>query len=98
MTAYFCRDYLVFRYFCYFQNNVDQAEANFRKSQSWRNQRGVDFVLQWKPPEVLRKYYPGGFTGFDASGCPVWIIPYGNLDLKGKKAVNTILVVGTSDK
>ena len=55
----------------------------FRKSRSWRKQRGVDFVLNWKPPEVLRKYYPGGFAGFDSCGCPVWIIPYGNLDMKG---------------
>ena len=55
----------------------------FRKSQSWRKQRGLDFILNWKPPEVLRKYYPGGFAGFDGSGCPVWIIPVGKADMKG---------------
>ena len=70
------------------QNNVDEAEAMFRKSLSWRKQRGVDFVLNWKPPEVLRKYYPGGFTGFDSCGCPVWIIPYGHLDMKGMEENN----------
>ena len=40
---------------------------------------------------MLRKYYPGGFTGFDVSGCPVWIIPYGNLDMKGKVMILVVI-------
>ena len=43
----------------------------------------MDCILNWKAPEVLRKYYPGGFAGFDKEGCPVWIIPFGHADVKG---------------
>ncbi|KAH9383779.1 hypothetical protein HPB48_025549 [Haemaphysalis longicornis] len=32
---------------------------------------------------VLRKYYPGGFVGYDRDGRPVSIIPFGRCDLKG---------------
>ena len=55
----------------------------YRKSVEWRRQKGVDHILKWKSPEVLRKYYPGGFAGFDREGCPVWIIPFGHADVKG---------------
>ena len=71
--------------FLLIQNDAEKAEKLFRKYQSWRKARGVDFVLSWQPPEVLRKYFPGGFAGFDREGCPVWIIPYGQLDMKGGK-------------
>ena len=33
--------------------NVMAAEAALRKSLSWREKRGVDFLLNWKPPEVI---------------------------------------------
>ena len=65
------------------QHNVDTAEEMFRKSAAWRRQKGVDRIISWKPPSILRKYYPGGFAGFDGEGCPVWIIPFGHADVKG---------------
>ena len=55
----------------------------FRKSSNWRRQAGVDRLIKWRPPVVLRNYYPGGFAGFDREGCPVWIIPFGQADVKG---------------
>ena len=65
------------------QNNAEKAEKLIRKDQSWRKALGVEFLLSWQPPEVLRKYFPGGFAGFDREGFPVWIIPYGQFDMKG---------------
>ena len=56
----------------------------YRSSVTWRRQKGVDRLVKWKPPVVLRNYYPGGFAGFDREGCPVWIIPFGQADMKGK--------------
>ena len=44
----------------------------------------MDNILEdFDPPEVLKKYYPGGLVGHDKEGCPVWIVPLGNLDIKG---------------
>ena len=59
------------------------AEAMYRKSVVWRKEKGIELILSWNPPDVLRKYYPGGFAGFDNEGCPVWIIPFGHADMKG---------------
>ena len=33
--------------------------------------------------QVLQKYLPGGFCGFDKEGAPVYIELYGHLDMKG---------------
>ena len=33
--------------------------------------------------QVLKKYYPGGFAGYDPSSCPVWLIPFGGADMRG---------------
>jgi len=32
---------------------------------------------------LFRKFYPGGLSGYDKDGCPVWIVPLGSADLKG---------------
>ena len=32
---------------------------------------------------MLKKYYPGGFAGYDPFGCPVWLIPFGGADMRG---------------
>jgi len=63
--------------------SVDQAEKNYRKSLEWRKRTGVDHILQWTPPQVLKKFYPGGFAGYDPSGSPVWLIPFGGADMRG---------------
>lgn len=68
------------------QHNMDLAEEMYRKSADWRMQKGVDRIISWKPPAILRNYYPGGFAGFDGEGCPVWIIPFGHADVKGMLA------------
>lgn len=44
----------------------------------------VDKVLEWEVPEVLLKYYPGGYFGEDKEGCPLWFDTLGTVDLKGK--------------
>ena len=66
------------------QGKVEEAETLYRASHTWRRQKGVDRLIRWKPPAVLRNFYPGGFVGFDRDGSPVWIIPFGGADMKGK--------------
>ena len=65
------------------QGKVGEAETQYRASHTWRTQKGVDRLIKWKPPVVLRNFYPGGFAGFDRDGSPVWIIPFGGADMKG---------------
>lgn len=52
---------------------------------------GVDTILDdWVVPDILAKYLTGGHCGFDKEGNPVWIDPFGHLDLKGKFYPKTI--------
>ena len=41
---------------------------------------------------IFRKFYPGGFIGYDKCGCPVWIIPLGRSDMKGKDTVDENII------
>ena len=54
--------------------DVKKAEKMLRDTMEWRKKNGIDTILEdWEPPEVLVKYSPGGFTGFDKKGGPIWI-------------------------
>ena len=66
------------------KGDIETAEAMYRKSVQWRTVRRVDELLSWRPPSVLQKYYPWGMAGYDTDNCPVWIIPFGTADVKGK--------------
>ena len=61
------------------------SEAMYRRSAQWRMDRRVDKLITWTPPSVLQKYYPWGRAGYDEDNCPVWIIPFGTADVKGKE-------------
>ena len=51
----------------------------------WREKYGIDTLLQeWEPPEVMRKFCPGGWSGFDKEGCPLFIKPEGDVDIRGE--------------
>ena len=51
----------------------------------WRKKWKADTILQdFDPPEVLKKYYPGGLAGYDKWGNPVWLIKSAKFDMKGK--------------
>lgn len=67
------------------QGNLGLSESLYRKSVQWRRERRVEELRTWSPPEVIRKCYPGGPAGHDAENCPVWIIPFGTADVKGKR-------------
>ena len=58
---------------------------------TFRQEWGVDKLLsEYKVPEVLKLYYPGGVCGYDNEGCPVWVGPVGGFDWKGAR-INIIL-------
>ena len=66
------------------KGNLETAETMYRRSAQWRTVRRVDELITWRPPSVLQKYYPWGMAGYDTDNCPVWIIPFGTADVKGK--------------
>ena len=44
----------------YLQKTEAELEVKLKQYLQWRKRRGVDLLLDcWKPPEVLRKYFPG---------------------------------------
>lgn len=64
--------------------DLKKAEDMLRKHLKWREKNKVDTILEdYKPLEVLEKYYGGAFIGVDKEGCPVRIEPFGRRDIKG---------------
>ena len=50
----------------------------------WRQQIGADKILEdYVAPDVLDKYRTGGIFGYDKEGAPIYIDPFGLIDLKG---------------
>ncbi len=43
----------------------------------------ADTIDDFDLPEVLQKYYPGGFYGYNKEGCPIYIEVMGYADIKG---------------
>ncbi|KAI8783113.1 retinal-binding protein isoform X1 [Biomphalaria glabrata] len=64
--------------------DVTKAEAMFRMSMAYREKMKVDTLLiDYEPPEVLKKYMSGGNVGHDKEGSPVRVELFGHLDMKG---------------
>ncbi|RXG57156.1 Retinal-binding protein, partial [Armadillidium vulgare] len=65
-------------------DSLTQKEKDIlNESLEWRKEWGIDNIVEWSPPEVLKKFFPGGISGYDKEGAPVVLIPYGNIDLRG---------------
>lgn len=57
----------------------------FFKALQWRQEIGADTILKdYQPLEVIEKYRTGGVLGRDKEGCPIYIDPYGLVDMKGE--------------
>ncbi|KAF6023796.1 hypothetical protein EB796_017898 [Bugula neritina] len=77
-TDLFLRRWLIARNW-----NIDKAEVMLRKSMEYRKKINCDTLLtDYKPPEVLEKYFVGGICGYDKEGSPVWIDVFPLLDVK----------------
>lgn len=64
--------------------DVPDAEKMFLKHMKLREKMRIDKILEeYEPPEVIKKYMPSGFVGFDKEGSPVVVELYGKLDMKG---------------
>ena len=63
------------------------SEVLYRKSASWRKERNIGEILGWRPPRVIRDFYPGGFLCYDQDSSPVWLIPFGSADVRGNDSM-----------
>ncbi|KAF8794918.1 SEC14-like protein 2 like protein [Argiope bruennichi] len=58
--------------------NVKQTEDMLRKHIAWRKEYGVDTILtDFKPTEVMLKYFSACFIGMDKEGSPIIYIDMG---------------------
>lgn len=78
LDPHFLSKWLIARNF-----NIEKAEKMYKKSKEWRQENDIDSLLSWDPPEVLKKYGPVGWPGFDRHGGTVVIIPHGRVDIRG---------------
>lgn len=64
--------------------DLKKAEAMLRDALAWRQQIGADTILtDYQPIDVIEKFRTGGIVGLDKEGCPIYVDPYGLVDLKG---------------
>ncbi|XP_067114491.1 SEC14-like protein 2 isoform X1 [Osmerus mordax] len=64
--------------------NIEKADAMLRKHVEFRRLMKADTIISdWKSPEVIEKYLPGGMCGYDRDGSPIWYDIIGPLDPKG---------------
>ncbi|KAK6967844.1 SEC14-like protein 2 [Biomphalaria glabrata] len=77
-------DYYLLRWLRARKFDLKKSEAMLRNHFRWREENNVDTILEdFQPPEVMKKYYPGGLFGQDKEGSLIWVDPTGYIDLKG---------------
>ncbi|XP_061163292.1 SEC14-like protein 2 isoform X2 [Saccostrea echinata] len=73
--------------------DLKKSETMLRNHIAWRKRENVENIHDWECPEVIQKYFTGGLFGHDVDGCPVWIDPFGQIDLKGVDAYCEMLTM-----
>ncbi|CAH8841641.1 unnamed protein product [Trichobilharzia szidati] len=64
--------------------DIDEAETMLCNHVKWRSVNQVDTICDtYKVPEVVQKYFPGGFCGEDKDGYPLYCAPVGRFDPSG---------------
>lgn len=77
-------DIVIYNFLKARQFRMNDAEAMFLKHLKWRDEIQIEKVLaDYKPIEVLDKYWSACFLGYDKQGSPIRYSPIGNLDVKG---------------
>ncbi|XP_022093237.1 SEC14-like protein 2 [Acanthaster planci] len=77
-------DHCLLRYLRARAFDLKESEAMFRKAKSWRESMKVDAIYKnFEMPKVCEMYWCGGLVGHDKVGSPIYIVPLGNLDMKG---------------
>ncbi|GFU34141.1 SEC14-like protein 2 [Nephila pilipes] len=85
LTPKMREDESLFHRFCQARDfDLNEAENMLRKHITWVKKMKLDtFLTDFKPPDVLAKYFPYEFLCNDKEGRPVMYVDFGNLDWKG---------------
>ncbi|KAK3599065.1 hypothetical protein CHS0354_024391 [Potamilus streckersoni] len=77
-------DFYLLRWLRARQFNIMKAEEMIRAHYKWREENQINTILEdYKELDVIKKYYTGGHIGYDKKGSPVWIDPFGLIDMRG---------------
>ncbi|XP_055931809.1 SEC14-like protein 2 [Argiope bruennichi] len=63
--------------------NITEAENMLTKMLKWRQKVQINKIQEFKPPEVVEKYFEKNLIGFAKNGAPVHYLPLGKFDSKG---------------
>ncbi|XP_025086727.1 SEC14-like protein 1 isoform X4 [Pomacea canaliculata] len=64
--------------------SIEKAREMLVHSLAWRKLHNLDRLLEtYRSPEIMEKYYPGGWHFFDREGRPLYILRLGMMDVKG---------------
>ncbi|XP_023712483.2 protein real-time [Cryptotermes secundus] len=64
--------------------NVEKAREMLSQSLMWRKKHQVDKILsEYKTPQVVKDYFPGGWHHGDKDGRPLYLLRLGQMDVKG---------------
>lgn len=77
-------DHFLLRWLRAREFNVNKAEHMLRESMAWRKKVGADTILaDYQPSELFLKLFPGGFLDCSPEGHACYLLPIGNIDIKG---------------
>ena len=64
----------------------------------WRKKHGVDKILsEYELPEVVKKYFPGGWHLNDREERPLLILRLGQMDVKGIIKVSLTIIIPSNN-
>ena len=78
----FKKNHVLLQWLVIYKFDIDKSEEAIKKYVLWRENNNIDQISEWDQP-ILKNYFTLGYLGPDVSGSPVWIIPYGLMDIKG---------------
>ncbi|XP_076458817.1 SEC14-like protein 1 isoform X2 [Babylonia areolata] len=64
--------------------HIEKAREMLVHSLAWRKLHNIDRLLEtYTCPDIIEKYYPGGWHYFDREGRPLYVLRLGQMDVKG---------------
>jgi len=62
--------------------DVDKAEEMLQASMEWREKEDIKGLATWASPDIVKNDFLYKFTGEDAEGRPVLVVPFGRWEVR----------------